>query len=98
MIDYSRDSILNDDQHDGMTHDAMPFNTDDMYNYPRLPEDGLDLYQYLREQEMALINQALTRSNGVVADAARSLKINRTTLVEKLRKFGIKRESFIKNN
>jgi sigma-54 dependent transcriptional regulator, flagellar regulatory protein len=36
-----------------------------------------------------LIRQALDRSNGIVAQAARLLGLRRTTLVEKLRKFEI---------
>ena len=39
--------------------------------------------------EEALIRQALERSSGIVAQAARLLGLRRTTLVEKLRKFDI---------
>ena len=37
----------------------------------------------------SLISQALQRSDGTVAHAARLLALRRTTLVEKLRKFGM---------
>jgi sigma-54 specific flagellar transcriptional regulator A len=57
-----------------------------------LPEDGIDLREYLLNIERQLVTQALERSNGVVAHAARLLNLRRTTLVEKLRKLGI--ESF----
>jgi sigma-54 specific flagellar transcriptional regulator A len=43
--------------------------------------------------EEALIRQALERSNGTVAHAARLLGLRRTTLVEKLRKFGFHAEA-----
>ena len=36
--------------------------------------------------------QALAQSNGVVAHAAKLLNTRRTTLVEKLRKYGLSRE------
>jgi sigma-54 specific flagellar transcriptional regulator A len=54
-----------------------------------LPSDGFELRGYLNDIERRLIDQALQRSNGVVAHAARLLGLRRTTLVEKLRKFSI---------
>ncbi|WP_421866747.1 sigma-54 dependent transcriptional regulator [Motiliproteus sp.] len=56
-----------------------------------LPPEGLDLKQYLGELEQSLIEQALTEADNVVARAADLLSIRRTTLVEKMRKFGIVR-------
>ena len=53
-----------------------------------LPEHGIDLKSHLHAIEHALIRQALSRSGGTVAHAARLLGLRRTTLVEKLRKFG----------
>ena len=50
---------------------------------------GLNLKEHLGQIERALIEKALERSNGVVAQAARMLKLRRTTLVEKLGKYGI---------
>jgi sigma-54 dependent transcriptional regulator, flagellar regulatory protein len=54
-----------------------------------LPPGGIDLRAHVSAIEESLIRQALNRSNGVVAQAARLLGLRRTTLVEKLRKFGI---------
>jgi sigma-54 specific flagellar transcriptional regulator A len=54
-----------------------------------LPEDGLDLRAHLLDIERTLVSQALERSGGVVAHAARLLNLRRTTLVEKLRKLGL---------
>jgi sigma-54 specific flagellar transcriptional regulator A len=51
-----------------------------------LPEEGLDLRAHLNDIERKLVMQALERSQGVVAHAARLLGLRRTTLVEKLRK------------
>ena len=52
----------------------------------QLPEQGIDLKEYLTELENQLIRQALEECNGVVAHAAKLLNMRRTTLVEKLRK------------
>jgi len=54
-----------------------------------LPESGVDLRLHIATIEESLIRQALERSGGVVAQAARLLGLRRTTLVEKLRKFGL---------
>jgi sigma-54 specific flagellar transcriptional regulator A len=54
-----------------------------------LPADGMDLRAHLFAIEHRLISQAMQRSGGTVAQAARLLGLRRTTLVEKLRKFGI---------
>ena len=58
---------------------------------PRLPNEGLDLKAHLSTLEMNLIRQALDESEGVVAHAAKRLSMRRTTLVEKLRKYGLQR-------
>jgi sigma-54 specific flagellar transcriptional regulator A len=54
-----------------------------------LPEEGIDLRAHLTEIERKLVVQALERSQGVVAHAARLLGLRRTTLVEKLRKLDL---------
>ncbi len=56
-----------------------------------LPEAGIDLKEYLTGLEQDLIQQALDDSGGVVARAAERLTIRRTTLVEKMRKYGLQR-------
>jgi len=58
---------------------------------PRLPSDGLDLKAHLNTLELSLIQQALDESDGIVAHAAKRLHMRRTTLVEKLRKYGLQR-------
>ncbi|WP_455198041.1 sigma-54 dependent transcriptional regulator [Kaarinaea lacus] len=57
----------------------------------RLPRDGLDLKEHISSVECQLIQQALDEADGVVAHAAKRLKMRRTTLVEKLRKYGLQR-------
>jgi len=56
-----------------------------------IPMDGIDMKEYLTNIEISLIEQALTRTNNVVARAANMLKMRRTTLVEKMRKYEIER-------
>ncbi len=58
---------------------------------PLLPVNGLDLKDYLARLEKSLIRQALDDTNAVVARAADRLHIRRTTLVEKMRKYGLSR-------
>jgi sigma-54 specific flagellar transcriptional regulator A len=61
-------------------------NPSDEQSLAQLPEQGLDLRMHLYNIERALIQQALQRTSGTVAQAARLLQLRRTTLVEKLRK------------
>lgn len=56
-----------------------------------LPESGIDLKEYINGLEQSLIQQALDDSGGVVARAAERLAMRRTTLVEKMRKYGMQR-------
>jgi len=57
----------------------------------QLPEQGIDLKEYLNILEIDLIRQALNECSGVVAHAAKRLNMRRTTLVEKLRKYDMQR-------
>lgn len=56
-----------------------------------LPVNGIDLKEYITTLEKSLIKQALDDSVGVVARAAEKLKVRRTTLVEKMRKYDLQR-------
>ena len=63
----------------------------DPNDLPMLPVNGIDLKDYLSRLERSLIRQALEDTGDVVARAAGRLHIRRTTLVEKMRKYGIER-------
>jgi sigma-54 specific flagellar transcriptional regulator A len=52
-----------------------------------IPPNGLDLREHLGNIEKQLIRSALDQTDGTVAHAARLLRLQRTTLVEKLRKY-----------
>jgi len=57
----------------------------------QLPLDGINMKQYLSDIEVSMIQQALLENGNVVARAASMLKMRRTTLVEKMRKYEIER-------
>lgn len=48
----------------------------------------MNLKEHLAAIEIACINRALAQSNGVIQKAADSLGLNRTTLVEKIKRYG----------
>jgi sigma-54 dependent transcriptional regulator, flagellar regulatory protein len=52
-----------------------------------LPEEGFDLKDHLTQLEQRFIREALARADGTIAGAARLLGMQRTTLVEKLKKY-----------
>jgi sigma-54 specific flagellar transcriptional regulator A len=54
-----------------------------------LPLEGVPLKTYLENIEVALIRRALHDTSGVVAHAAQRLQIRRTTLAEKMKRYGI---------
>jgi sigma-54 dependent transcriptional regulator, flagellar regulatory protein len=52
-----------------------------------IPENGIDLKEYMERIELNYIHQALEQAQGVVAHAAKLLGLRRTTLVEKMKKY-----------
>lgn len=75
----------NHETHSGHVHSAVA--NGHAPDRQRLPPSGLNLKGYVEQVEVDLIRQALDRSRGVVASAARLLCLRRTTLVEKMRKY-----------
>jgi len=63
-----------------------------------LPREGMDLKEHLNRLERNLIIQALEDADGVVAHAAKRLRMGRTTLVEKMRKLDIQRQEEASNS
>ena len=51
--------------------------------------NSVDLRSLLRDIEIVLIEAALDRNNGNTSEASKDLKILRTTLIEKVKKYGI---------
>lgn len=56
---------------------------------PRLSSEGVNLKDMIMDIEISMIRQALEQTNGVVAKAAETLGLRRTTLIEKMKKYGI---------
>ena len=53
--------------------------------------DNIDLRRHLQDVEIVLIKAALQKSDGMISAAADSLKLRRTTLIEKMKKFMIEK-------
>ncbi|WP_321371992.1 sigma-54 dependent transcriptional regulator [uncultured Desulfuromusa sp.] len=56
---------------------------------PQITSRGVDMNQVIADIEREMIQQAMVLGKGVKARAAHLLKINRTTLVEKIKRLGI---------
>ncbi|MEL6367233.1 MAG: sigma-54 dependent transcriptional regulator [Pseudomonadota bacterium] len=76
--------------------DLSAAETDDVYSLGDmntavidLPEDGLSLREHIESIERTLIEEALAMSDGVVSKAAKLLGLQRTTLVEKIKRLEI---------
>lgn len=68
----------------GSNHDHQGFNA-----VQEFPEEGLDFNSLVNDFENRLICLALERTNGNKKAAAKLLRLNRTTLVEKIKKKGL---------
>ena len=53
--------------------------------------DDIDLRRHLQDVEIVLIEASLKKSGGMISSAADALKLNRTTLIEKMKKFVIEK-------
>ena len=51
--------------------------------------DAIDVRRHLQDVEIVLIEAALRKSDGMISHAADALKLRRTTLIEKMKKFMI---------
>ncbi|MEX1057690.1 MAG: sigma 54-interacting transcriptional regulator, partial [Natronospirillum sp.] len=71
---------------------VQAMNGTDLASGALLPVNGMDLKAYLTDLERELIKQALDDCDDVVARAADRLQLRRTTLVEKMRKYGLLRK------
>ena len=58
-----------------------------------LPDDGVDMPEYVREVERELIRRSLARTGGNKNQAAQLLNIKRTTLVEKAKRLDLGEDS-----
>lgn len=74
---------------DGLDKPALPHPSDyrDWFAY----FDDMDLRRHLQDIEITLIEAALDKHEGMVSRAAEALKLRRTTLIEKMRKYVIEK-------
>lgn len=79
-----------DDEDEDESQDALaPTSSDSAVSAGSLPNEGLNLKEYLADLEISLISQSLEKHDWVVARAAETLGMRRTTLVEKMRKYDL---------
>lgn len=83
--------MMNNTQDIHTSVDVINQETIPLGSLPYFSEEGIDLKEHLMRIEKSLIEKALQESGGVVARAAEFLKMRRTTLVEKMRKYGMGR-------
>jgi len=73
---------------DIIKHDAAPPAPKDFANWFD-KNNSVDLRSLLRDIEIVLIEAALDRNNGNTSEASQDLKLLRTTLIEKIKKYGL---------
>ena len=80
-------------EYDEYDEDETGFDDDspEVIQVTGLPDEGLNLKEHLADLEISLINQALEKTNGVVARSAELLGMRRTTLVEKMKKYDLQK-------
>ena len=90
-FDYGDDE--SDDEQEELTVESDLSTEHNTSNANLLPNDGLNLKEHLAELEVSLIKQSLSKHDYVVARAAETLGMRRTTLVEKMRKYDLQKPS-----
>jgi sigma-54 specific flagellar transcriptional regulator A len=89
-FDYDDDESEDDNTENIITVESV---INDVQNSALLPVDGLNLKEHLADLEVSLIKQSLSKHDYVVARAAETLGMRRTTLVEKMRKYDLHKPS-----
>ena len=76
------------DEDDDKT-ESLPIPKPEQYRDWFLYYDKMDLRKHLRDIEIVMIEAALEKTDGMVSQASDTLKLRRTTLIEKMKKYGI---------
>ncbi|PKH88728.1 sigma-54 dependent transcriptional regulator [Colwellia sp. Bg11-28] len=92
-FDYDDDDSDDDNDQGELTVGSEVSSAQSSADATLLPSDGLNLKEHLAELEVSLINQSLSKHDYVVARAAETLGMRRTTLVEKMRKYDLHKPS-----
>ena len=74
-----------DDEENKIDNLPHPNNYKDWFTF----YDEIDIRRHLQDIEIILIEAALEKTNGKISNAADILKLRRTTLIEKMKKFSI---------
>ena len=69
--------------------ESLPIPKPEQYKDWFLYFDKMDLRKHLSEIEIVMIEAALEKTDGMVSQASDVLKLRRTTLIEKMKKYGI---------
>ncbi len=80
-------------QDKGEETDGLPIPKPEQYKDWFLYFDKMDLRRHLSEIEIVMIEAALEKTDGMVSQASDALKLRRTTLIEKMKKYGISNKS-----
>ena len=80
-------------QDKGEETDSLPIPKPEQYKDWFLYFDKMDLRRHLSEIEIVMIEAALEKTDGMVSQASDALKLRRTTLIEKMKKYGISNKS-----
>lgn len=92
-FDYSDDENDDNSEQDELTVESDVNDAQNSTNATLLPDNGLNLKEHLADLEVSLIKQSLSKHDYVVARAAETLGMRRTTLVEKMRKYDLQKPS-----
>lgn len=87
-----RDALINMFGDNSMPSDSNEHFDESLGFLGQLPPDGINLKDKLSEFEIEMIRQALESQDGVVSHAAELLSMRRTTLVEKMKKYGLNKD------
>tara|TARA_B100001057_G_C22835397_1_gene945031 strand:- start:912 stop:1985 length:1074 start_codon:yes stop_codon:yes gene_type:complete len=79
--------ITNDEKDQEL--ESLPIPKPEQYKDWFLYFDKMDLRKHLSEIEIVMIEAALEKTDGMVSQASDALKLRRTTLIEKMKKYGI---------
>lgn len=63
-----------------------------------ITSDNFTLSEYMREEEMKIVQKALEMADGVVAKAARMVNMRRTSFFEKMKRYNIDRDGLEHNS
>lgn len=101
-LSHSLVNIDDDKTEDNVWFCPLPWRSQDFWAVLKeiqqrrlLPQpSGVNLNLHVRHLEALLIRQALLSAQGVVSRAAQNLQIQRTTLIEKMRRYNIDKSEF----